>query len=410
VAAVVPTGGVVNSAVSVNPLGGRAVVSGIGMSAVGRRLGCSGLALTVDACLAAIADAGLTPDDIDGVATYPGATSPGSGFSGSGATQLQDALGLRTRWHLGTAETAGQLGPVMDACLAVAAGVANHVVCFRSVWESTAQQGGSRAESLSRGPRRWGGMFEWTAPFGAMSAATWVAMLASRYVHDHGLTRQQLAQVALTCRRNASMNPWAVYRDPLTLDEYLDARMISTPLCLYDCDVPSDGAVAVIVSRREACAGLSRPPITVEAFGAGLAERHTWDQRRDLTTMAAHDAAASMWEQTTMRPGDVDVMELYDGFSYLALQWIEALGFCSRGDAGRYVEGGERIALEGERPLNTQGGQLSGGRLHGLGYLHEACVQLWREGDRRQVAKPVEVAVAAAGGGPIAGCLLVSLR
>ncbi len=391
------------------PLGGRAVISGIGQSEVGRRLGRSGYDLTVEACRRAIADAGLTPDDIDGVATYPGPTSPGPGFSGAGAIQVHDALGLRTRWHLGTAETAGQLGPVMNACLAVATGVANHVVCFRSVWESTAQMGGTRADSLARGPSRVGGFFEWTAPFGAMSAANWVAMLASRYQHDHGLTREQLAQVALTCRRNASLNPAAVYRTPLTMDDYLAARMISTPLCLYDCDVPADGAVAVIVSRREATAGLTRPPITVEAFGAGLLERHTWDQRVDLTTMAAHDAAASMWGQTRLTPADVDIMELYDGFSYLTLQWIEALGFCAHGDAGRYVEGGERIALEGERPLNTQGGQLSGGRLHGLGFLHEACVQLWREGGARQVAKDVRFAVAAAGGGPIAGSLLVSL-
>jgi acetyl-CoA acetyltransferase len=361
-------------------------MSGIGQSQVGRRLGRSGLALTVEACLRAITDAGLTPDDIDGVASYPGVTGATAGFSGAGSTQLQDALGLRTRWHLGTAETAGQLGPVMDAALAVAAGVADHVVCFRSVWESTAQQGGSRADALASGPRRMGGMFEWTAPYGALSAATWVALLASRYMHDHGLTREQLAQVALTCRRNAGLNPHAVYRDPLSMEEYLAARMISTPLCLYDCDVPADGAVAVVVSRREATAGLRRSPLTIEAFGAGLYERHTWDQRADLTTMAAHDAAASMWEQTTIRPADVDVMELYDGFSYLALQWIEAL----------------------ERPLNTQGGQLSGGRLHGLGFLHEACVQLWREGSERQVARDVDVAVAAAGGGPIGGCLLVT--
>lgn len=393
-----------------NPLGGRAVVSGVGQSQVGRRLGRSGLALTIEACLRAIADAGLAPDDIDGVATYPGAIAGMAGFSGAGSTQLQDALGLRTKWHLGTAETAGQLGPVMDAALAVAAGVVDHVVCFRSVWESTAQMGGSRADAMSSGPRRAGGMLEWTAPYGAPSASTWVAMLASRYMHDHGLTREQLAQIALTCRHNAGLNPAAVYRDPLTIDDYLAARMISTPLCLYDCDVPADGAVAVVVSRREATRGLRRPPLTIEAFGAGLYERHTWDQRADLTTMAAHDAAASMWEQTTLRPADVDVMELYDGFSYLTLQWIEALGFCEHGDAGRYVEGGERIALGGERPLNTQGGQLSGGRLHGLGFLHEACIQLWRDGGDRQVVKDLDVAVAAAGGGPIAGCLLVSRR
>jgi acetyl-CoA acetyltransferase len=391
-----------------NPLRGRAVVSGVGQSEVGRRLGRSGLSLTVEACLRAIEDAGLTPDDIDGVASYPGPSSPTAGFSGAGSTQLHDAIGLRTRWHLGTGETAGQLGPVMDAALAVASRVADHVVCFRSVWESTAQRGGSRADALNSGARRLGGMFEWTAPFGALSAATWVALLASRYMHDHGLTREQLAQVALTCRANARLNPHAVYREPLSLEEYLEARMISTPLCLYDCDVPADGAVAVVVSRREATRGLRRPPITIEAFGSGLYERHTWDQRADLTTMAAHDAAQSMWEQTQLRPVDVDVMELYDGFSYLTLQWIEALGFCAHGNAGPYVDGGERIALDGERPLNTQGGQLSGGRLHGLGFLHEACVQLWGDGGDRQASRDVDVAVAAAGGGPIGGCILVA--
>ncbi|MGH9135571.1 MAG: thiolase family protein [Acidimicrobiales bacterium] len=393
-----------------NPLGGKAVITGGGQSQVGRRLGRSGLDLTVEACLRAIADAGLTPDDIDGVASYPGTAAGSAGFSGAGSTQLHDALGLRTRWHLGTGEIAGQLGPVMDACMAAALGVANHVVCFRSVWESTAQGARSRADTLTSGPRKASGMFEWTGPFGAVSAAPWVAMLAMRYMQEHGLTREQLAQVALTCRSNAARNPDAVFRDPLTLDDYFAARMISTPLCLFDCDVPTDGAVAVVVSRRDAAAGLRRPPITVEAFGAGLSERHTWDQRADLTTMAAHDAAASMWEQTTIRPADVDVMELYDGFSYLTLQWIEALGFCEHGHAGQYVDGGYRIALDGERPLNTQGGQLSGGRLHGLGFLHEACIQLWRDGCERQVPKDVDVAVAAAGGGPIAGCVLLSRR
>ncbi len=395
-----------------NPLGGRAVITGIGQSEVGRRLGRSGLDLTVEACLRAIADAGLTPDDIDGVTTYPGSLSAMPGFSGAGALELHDALGLDTRWLMGSVEVAGQLGPVMDACLAVAAGVANHVVCFRSVWESTAQQrgGGDRASVLGKGPRRASGMMEWLLPYGAPSASTWVAMLASRAMHEHGLTREQLAQIALTGRANAARNPAAIYRDPMSLDDYLSARMISTPLCLYDCDVPCDGAVAVIVSRRDATGGLPRSPITVEAFGAGLAERHTWDQRIDLTTMAAHDAAATMWAQTGLTPDDVDLMELYDGFSYLTLQWIEALGFCGHGEAGRYVEGGRRIAIDGERPLNTQGGQLSAGRLHGLGFLHEACVQLWREGGDRQVAADLEVAVAAAGGGPVAGCVLVSLR
>jgi acetyl-CoA acetyltransferase len=126
-----------------------------------------------------------------------------------------------------------------------------------------------------------------------------------------------------------------------------------------------------------------------------------------MTTMALRDAAAMLWERTDLRPGDVDVAELYDGFSFIALAWLEALGFCGRGEGGPFVEGGARIALDGALPLNTQGGQLSAGRLHGYGMLHEAVVQLRGEGGARQVPGDPRVAVAAAGGGPLGGCLLL---
>src|SRR5690606_3955898 len=172
--------------------------------------------------------------------------------------------------------------------------------------------------------------------------------------------REQLGAIAINARTNAALNPDAIYRDPMSMQDYLDARMISDPLCLYDCDVPCDGATAVIVSRRSAANGLPRQPLTVESVGTGMFERATWDQRADLTTMAAHDAAATLWERTDMTVGDVDFAQLYDGFSFLTVQWLEALGFCEHGKAGHYLEGGERIALRGELPLNSSGGQLSG--------------------------------------------------
>jgi acetyl-CoA acetyltransferase len=299
--------------------------------------------------------------------------------------------------------------------MAVACGLATHVLCFRSVWESTAQGSGGRAGiglGLGGGGgssfRASGSMMEFTLPFRSYSAANWIAMFAQRHFHEYGTTREQLAWVALNARRNAGRNPKAVYRDPLSLDAYLSARMISTPLGLYDCDVPVDGATAVIVSRRDAARDLRRPPLGVEAVGTALRGRPSWDQFDDLTTMALRDAGAMLWERTDLRPSDVDVAELYDGFSFLALAWLEALGFCAKGESGPFVEGGARIALDGELPLNTNGGQLSGGRLHGYGFLHEACVQLWGEGGARQVPGAPRVAVAAAGGGPIAGCMLLT--
>jgi acetyl-CoA acetyltransferase len=249
---------------------------------------------------------------------------------------------------------------------------------------------------------------EYTLPFRAYSAANWIAMVAQRHFHEYGTTREQLAQIALNARRNAAGNPNAIYREPLSMEQYLGARMISTPFCLYDCDVPCDGATAVVVSHVDATRDLRRAPLRVEAVGSALRGRPSWDQFDDLTTMALRDAAAMLWERTDLRPSDVDVAELYDGFSFIALAWLEALGFCPKGEGGRFIEGGAAIAREGEIPLNTHGGQLSGGRLHGFGFLHEACVQLWGEGGARQVPGSPRVAVAGAGGGPLGGCMLLS--
>ncbi len=391
----------------------RAALTGIGQSEVGRRLGRDPLELTLDACLAAIANAGLTPRDIDGLATYPGAMGGAPGFTGAGITEVHDALRLELNWYTGGIELPGQLGSVIDACAAVATGLATHVLCFRSVWEGTAQGKGGRAgigvgDGGGRGFRAAGHTMEFTLPFRAYSAANWIAMDAQRHFHEYGTTREQLAWIALNARRNAAGNPNAIYRDPLSLDDYLAARLISTPFCLFDCDVPCDGATAMIVSHVDHARDLRRPPLRVEAVGSALRGRPSWDQFDDLTTMALRDAAKMLWERTDLHPSDVDVAELYDGFSFIALAWLEALGFCRKGEGGPFIDGGARIALDGEIPLNTGGGQLSGGRLHGYGFLHEACVQLWGEGGARQVPGDPRVAVAAAGGGPLGGCLLLT--
>jgi acetyl-CoA acetyltransferase len=392
-----------------------AAISGVGQSQIGRRLYRPALDLTVEAVLRAIEDAGLTRDDIDGVATYPGNLDVPPGFSGVGVSEVQDALRLELRWFAGGLESPGQLGSVVNAALAVAAGLANHVVCFRTVTEASAQGDKGRSSVTVGGGGggggrgvRMGGFMQWKLPFGAPSAANWIGMMAMRHFHEFGTTREQLAQIALNARRNAALNPHAIYTEPMTLDDYLAARMISEPLCLYDCDVPADGSTAVIVSRADAAPDLRRRPVGIEAVGTAIRGRPSWDQWDDLTTMASRDAAAMLWDRTDLTPADVDIAELYDGFSFIALAWLEALGFCGHGEGGPFVEGGTRIARDGELPLNTHGGQLSGGRLHGYGFLHEACVQLWGEAGARQVRGDPQVAVAAAGGGPLAGCLLLT--
>jgi acetyl-CoA acetyltransferase len=384
-----------------------AVISGAGQSEVGRRLFRTGNDLTVEAALRAMDDAGLTREDIDGVSTWPGGQGV-DGMSPSGAMDLKEALRLDLRWWSGGAESAGQFGAVFNAIGAVGVGLANHVVCFRTVTEATASaQMTGHTSLVGMGQERVSGASQWFSPFNAFSAANWIGMFAQRYMHEFGLTREQLGQIALTCRRHAGLNPRAIYREPLTIEDYLSARMISSPFCLYDCDVPVDGSAAVIVSRADAAPDLRKPPVRIEAVGASLTERFSWDQRTDLTTMAAWDAAQGMWERTDLTPGDVDVVELYDGFSFIALSWLESLGFFDKGEAGPFLEDGKNISLGGTIPFNTHGGQLSAGRLHGYGFLTEACAQLWGECGDRQVPD-AEVAVAAAGGGPLGGCLLLT--
>lgn len=390
-----------------------AIISGIGQSAVGRRLGRTGLDLTLDAALEAIADAGLTPAEVDGLATYPGAFPMPPGFSGPGSPDVQDALRLQLNWHRGGIEGAAQLSAVVDAVLAVSAGLARHVLVYRTVTESSAQgTGGRDGIGLSGGGApRMGGTLQWSIPFRAYSAANWLAMNCRRHMHEFGTTPEQLAQIALNARRNAQRNPKAVYPDPMTLEDYFAARMITTPFRLFDCDAPVDGSTALIVSGPGHASAVDHPVARVEAVGTALRGRPSWDQFDDMTTMAARDAGAALWERTDLTPADVDVAELYDGFSFLPMVWLEALGFCGKGESGPFVEGGQRIALDGELPLNTNGGQLSAGRLHGFGFIHEAVLQLRGEAGDRQVSRPggraPEVAAVANGGGPVAGALLL---
>ena len=379
----------------------KVALTGIGMSRIGRRLMADPLALTLEACRAAVADAGLELGDIDGLSTYPGAGALGP-FTEGGVTAVESALGLRPTWYNGGTETFGPGGSLIAAMLAVAGGLARHVLCFRTIWESTYAE---LAKAGRIGPPA-GIADPWLAPYGAVSAAHTLAQTAQRHFHRYGTGRETLGWIALNQRANAALNPTAVYRDPLTRDDYLGARAITTPFGLYDCDVPCDGAVAVIVSARETARDLARPPVLVEAVGTQLVERLEWDQSTPTHEPQVLGQAAHLWSRTDLRPGDVDVAELYDGFTFNCLSWIEALGFCGIGEAKDFLQGGTNIARDGVLPLNTHGGQLSHGRTHGMGLIHEAIVQLRGDAGPRQVAD-ARVAVASSGGLTPSGVLLL---
>jgi acetyl-CoA acetyltransferase len=379
-----------------------AYITGIGQSQVGMKLTRHPLLLTVDAVREALDEAGLTIGQIDGVSTYPGRMPAYLGFSPVGADELIDALGIRATWYAGGAEITSQLGAVVAAATAVRAGLARHVICFRTVYEAAAMARPDEYPPLRR--EKVDGGSQWVAPFNATSAANWTAQYAMRHVKKYGLTREQLAQIAINDHANAAVNPRALVREPLSLDTYLSARMISTPLCLYDCDRYSDASTVLIVSAGDALDEVNCTPVRIAAM-AGVVERHSWDQAE---WMACYPTGAELWKHTDYKPSDVDTVQLYDGFSFQAITWLEALGFCDVGEGGRFIEGGKRIARDGELPLNTFGGQLGAGRLHGFGFAHEAVVQLRGKGGARQIPGDPRVAVSTSGGGPLATALLLA--
>jgi acetyl-CoA acetyltransferase len=380
----------------------RPVISGIGKSTIGRRLGRSAMDLTLDAVLAAIDDAGLNRSDIDGVVAGSG-YAPSLGASPIQAIDIKEALRLEVNWYGTVGADTTQMSGLIHAYAAVASGQARHVIVSRTVVEASMRE----AAVVEQIDERVTGPGQWAIPLDAPSSANWVALIASRYFFEFGTTREQLAQIALTCRRNAGLTEDAVYREALTLDDYLGSRMISSPLCLYDCDVPIDGSMALIVSPADFAKDARGHALRVESICGPLHGRESWDQQVDLTRFCGADAGRRLWSQTDLTPKDLDLAQIYDGYSFLAMLWLEDMGICGRGEAGAFIEGGSRIALDGELPINTAGGQLSFGRMHGMGLIHEACVQLRGEGGKRQVANNPSVALVTNGGGSVASAALL---
>ncbi len=323
------------------------MLTGVGRSALGRRLLVDPLSLTVDACLEAVADAGLELDDIDGLSTYPGAA--GMGMSEGGITAVEEALRLHPTWINGGGDLPGPGGAVIAAMLAVASGLCRHVLCFRTVWESSFAAlglGGAGGAARSSGPSAW------RAPFGAMSAANWIAMNAHQYLHRYGAPREMLGLIALNGRANAARNPAAIYRDPMTMDDYLSARPITSPFGLYDCDVPCDGSIAVVVSDASTAADRPRPAVRIEAVGTQITERVSWDQGTITHEPQVLGQAAHLWSRTSLAP---DRRRPGPALRRLHLQ----RHLVARGPRLLRLRGGPRLAGRGtaDRPRRRAAGQ-----------------------------------------------------
>ncbi|MER7984801.1 lipid-transfer protein [Streptomyces noursei] len=376
-------------------LGGRAAIAGIGATEFSKDSGRSELKLAVEAVHAALADAGLTPDDVDGLVTFTMDTNP--------EITVAQAAGIGeltffSRVHYGGGAACAT---VQQAALAVATGLADVVVCYRAFNERSGRRFGAGVQQ--REPSAEGAALGWNLPFGLLTPASWVAMAAQRYLHAYGLTPDAFGHVAVTDRRHAARNPAAYFHGkPITLADHAASRWIVEPLRLLDCCQETDGAQALVVTSVERARDLPHPPalITAAAQGAGRAqEQMTSFYRDDLTGLPEMDVVArQLWRTSGLGPADIDVAILYDHFTPFVLMQLEEFGFCGRGEAADFVAAD---AL----PLNTHGGQLGEAYLHGMNGIAEAVRQL-RGSSVNQAGTPAHVLVTAGTGVPTSGLVL----
>jgi len=367
---------------------GKTAIVGIGYSEITRKPQKPLGLLAIDACRAAIEDAGLEARQIDGLATYP--ESP---FAGAGNRDGEDVVSVSfVLNHLGLAddvrwyaqiETGMIASPVIEAVNALIAGACDYALVWRAL-HRPAPRGGSAG---SKAAPRASGDAQFIAPYGAASIVQTHAFAWRRYMYRYGATREALATLALNSRRNANLNPRAFfYSTPMSRDDYFNARMIAEPLCLFDCDVPVDGCVALIVTTADRARDLRNQPAYIAGYGQNTARRRALLYYTLDDYMACGGSLAQkLWSSAGLGPRDMDAAQLYDGFNPSTLYWLEAAGFCGEGEGADFVAGG-RIALEGELPINTFGGSLSEGRMHGMGHIAEAVRQVTDRAERRQIA------------------------
>ncbi|MGA2410789.1 MAG: hypothetical protein ABSG46_10445, partial [Candidatus Binataceae bacterium] len=259
---------------------------------------------------------------------------------------------------------------------------------------------GSGAASAKLSAPRASGDAQFMAPYGCNTIIQWHALAWQRYIYRYGATREALAALALNSRRNANLNPRAFfYKEPMSREDYFNSRWIAEPMCLFDCDVPVDGCVALIVTTADRARDLRNPPAYIAGYGQNTAVRRTlFHYALDDYMACGGSLASKLWSSAGLGSSDMDAAQLYDGFNPSTLYWLEAAGFCPRGEGGSFVQNG-RIAIEGELPVNTFGGSLSEGRMHGMGHIAEAVRQVTDRAEQRQI--PGASAVCAIDGSPM---------
>jgi acetyl-CoA acetyltransferase len=340
------------------------------------------LSLATEASLKAIADAGLTVDDIDGVVRCEQDTVR--------PYTLAAALGMKTLNYWGDTGPGG-VAPCMMMGLAMGAvltGQAKAVLAFRSLnGRSEARLGSGESRMGAQRVGGFGSYDEFFIPYGLQTAGQTFALMARRHMLEYGTTAEQLGAVAMTCREHANQTPHAqMHGRPMGLDDYLASRMISTPLRLFDFCLESDGACAVVITTAERAKDLAKPPVLIRAVAGGAPRDHRAGMmfpvvtRDDMTELGGRQAGEALWKRAGVGPKDMDIAQIYDCFTISVILQLEAYGFCGKGEGGAYAASGA-LGRGGELPINTGGGHMSEGYVHGMNHIVQAVRQLRGEAD-----------------------------
>ncbi|MCW2636813.1 MAG: hypothetical protein JWQ99_3180 [Blastococcus sp.] len=380
-----------------------AAIVGAAHSELGEVPGSTGLGLMADAAVAAVADAGLKPSDIDGVVVR----GPDDEYAFQ--QQLGERLGLNAAFSTSLDNGgASQTLAVILASLAIEAGLATTVLCGygRNSWTRTRQAGSRRARMNQSTHNR---AREWRDSFGYFGEPATHALGAQRHMAMYGTTKEHLGHVAISVREHATRNPHAQMQTPLTMEEYLAGRPVTDPFGVYDCSLRTDAAGAVVVTSLDRARDLPHTPVVVRGFGSHN-NLQGWTVDDHMVTTAAKQSGERAYRIADVTPADIDTAQLYDCFTYMVLAQIEDYGFCEKGDGGEFIAGGA-LALDGAIPTNTSGGQLSEGHVEGMLQVVEGVRQLRHEyPEERQVPDARLALVSGHGGNTVCHTTLILER
>ena len=378
---------------------GKAAIVGIGQTEFSKDSGRSTLHMALEAILQALGDAGLQPNDVDGVVKM-------SANSDIFEIDLLRSLNLSNLRFFNEIPHGGgaACGTIVGAVAAVASGMADVVITFRSLNERSERRFGQ--STVGGGVGGWG---QDKIPHGLVTPAQWVAMFGQRYLHEYNYTTEEFGRVSVLCRKHASMNPHAMmFERPITLEDHQISRWITEPLRLFDCCLDTDGACAAIVVSAEKAKQLKGTPAYIVAAAQGTGSRTemmTSYQRKSLARLEeAESTAKELYRVAELEPKDIDVAEIYDHFTPMVLMALEAYGFAELGKAPELFREG-RLELDGDMPMNTHGGHLGEGYLHGFGHIVEGVRQI--RGTAVNQAKGARTCLVTSGTGvPTSGIIL----